>query len=36
MKAAELVLVDKEKMPKTHNELKDWVTRKIKRRWLSW
>ena len=28
MKAAELVLVDKEKMPKTHNELKDWVIEK--------
>jgi len=28
MKAAELVLVDKKKMPKTHNELKDWVIEK--------
>ena len=28
MKAAELVLVDQEKMPKTHNELKDWVIEK--------
>ena len=28
MKAAELVLLDKEKMPKTHNELKDWVIEK--------
>ena len=28
MKAAELVLVDKEKVPKTHNELKDWVIEK--------
>jgi uncharacterized protein (DUF2236 family) len=25
MKAAELVLLDKEKMPKTHDELKNWV-----------
>jgi uncharacterized protein (DUF2236 family) len=28
MKAAELVLLDKEKMPKTHDELKNWVIEK--------
>ena len=28
MKAAELVLVDKDKMPKTHDELKNWVIEK--------
>ena len=28
MKAAELVLVDKEKMPKTHDGLRDWVIKK--------
>ena len=28
MKAAELVLIDKKLMPKTHNELKDWVIKK--------
>ena len=28
MKAAELVLVDKEKMPKTHDGLKNWVIKK--------
>ena len=28
MKAAELVLIDKKLMPKTHNELKDWVINK--------
>ena len=30
MKSAELVLVDIEKMPKTHNELKNWVINKSK------
>tara|TARA_B100001287_G_scaffold271026_1_gene270697 strand:- start:943 stop:1356 length:414 start_codon:yes stop_codon:yes gene_type:complete len=30
MKAAELVLIDKEEMPKTHNELKEWVINKSK------
>ena len=28
--AAELVLVDKNQIPKTHNELKEWVTQKSK------
>ena len=28
--AAELVLVDRKQMPKTHNELKDWVIKKSK------
>ena len=28
--AAELVLVDKNQIPKTHNELKEWVTKKSK------
>ena len=28
--AAELVLVDRKKIPKTHNELKEWVTKKSK------
>lgn len=28
MKVAELVLIDKEKMPRTHNDLRDWVIAK--------
>ncbi len=31
MISAEMVLVDRNKMPKTHNELKEWVKEKSKK-----
>ena len=32
MKSAELVLVDVKKMPQTHEELKNWVIKKSKKK----